>query len=65
MYKVNIFNFCYIPSRRLLFDFLIICNIKKMFVYNPMFQCFLLDKDNKVLVIGNPVNNPQIYDLNV
>jgi len=27
------------------------------------YQCFLLDKDNKVLVIGNPVLNPQIWEL--
>jgi hypothetical protein len=26
-------------------------------------QCFLLDKDNKVLAIGNPVHNFQIWDL--
>jgi hypothetical protein len=33
------------------------------FPNNPMFQCFLLDKDNKVLAIGNPVNNPKIWEL--
>jgi hypothetical protein len=27
------------------------------------FQCFLLDKDNKVVGIGNPVLNPQIWEL--
>ena len=26
-------------------------------------QCFLLDKDNKVLMIGNPVLNPKIWEL--
>jgi hypothetical protein len=33
------------------------------FPSNPQFQCFLLDKDNKVLAIGNPTNNPQIWEL--
>ena len=27
------------------------------------FQCFLLDRDNKVVVIGNPVTNPKIWEL--
>ena len=27
------------------------------------YQCFLLDKDNKVLMIGNPVLNPKIWEL--
>jgi hypothetical protein len=27
------------------------------------YQCFLLDKENKVVSIGNPVLNPQIWDL--
>ena len=27
------------------------------------YQCFLLDKDNKVLMIGNPTLNPQIWEL--
>ncbi|MPN28527.1 hypothetical protein SDC9_175969 [bioreactor metagenome] len=30
---------------------------------NMSYQCFLLDKDNKVLVIGNPILNPKIWDL--
>lgn len=30
---------------------------------NMSHQCFLLDKDNKVLLIGNPTLNPQIWDL--
>jgi hypothetical protein len=30
---------------------------------NPSFQCFLLDRNNKVLAIGNPANNPQIWEL--
>jgi hypothetical protein len=33
------------------------------FSNNPAFQCFLLDMDNKVLVIGNPVMNPAIWEL--
>ena len=27
------------------------------------YQCFLLDKDNKVVMIGNPTLNPAIWDL--
>jgi len=27
------------------------------------YQCFLLDKDNKVVMIGNPVQNPGIWKL--
>lgn len=27
------------------------------------YQCFLLDKDNKVISIGNPARNPKIWDL--
>ncbi|MDR2410160.1 MAG: DUF1573 domain-containing protein [Bacteroidales bacterium] len=30
---------------------------------NQTFQCFLLDKDNKVILIGNPANNPKIWEL--
>jgi hypothetical protein len=33
------------------------------FPSNPQFQCFLLDKDNKVLAIGNPVNNTKVHEL--
>ncbi|MDR0506064.1 MAG: DUF1573 domain-containing protein [Dysgonamonadaceae bacterium] len=33
------------------------------FPSQPEFQCFLLDKDNKVLLIGNPVLNPKIWEL--
>jgi hypothetical protein len=33
------------------------------FPSNPQFQCFLLDKDNKVLAVGNPANNPKIREL--
>jgi hypothetical protein len=29
----------------------------------PAFQCFLLDKDNKVLAIGNPAYNPKVWEL--
>ena len=28
-----------------------------------MFQTFLLDKDNKVVAIGNPIHNPKVKDL--
>ncbi|MFV0420303.1 MAG: DUF1573 domain-containing protein [Dysgonomonas sp.] len=30
---------------------------------NMNYQCFLLDKDNKVILIGNPTLNPKIWDL--
>jgi hypothetical protein len=30
---------------------------------NPMFQCFLLDQNNKILAIGNPTRNPHIWEL--
>jgi hypothetical protein len=30
---------------------------------NPAFRCFLLDNDNKILAIGNPVNNSNIRKL--
>ena len=30
---------------------------------NMSYQCFLLDKDNKVVMIGNPTLNPAIWDL--
>ena len=30
---------------------------------NDKFQTFLLDEDNKVVSIGNPANNPQIWEL--
>jgi hypothetical protein len=29
----------------------------------PEYQCFLLNKDNKVLLLGNPVLNPKIWEL--
>lgn len=29
----------------------------------PSFQTFLLDKDNKIVAIGNPVYNPKIKEL--
>jgi hypothetical protein len=33
------------------------------FPSNPQFQCFLLNKDNNVLAIGNPANNSKIWEL--
>jgi hypothetical protein len=33
------------------------------FPQKPEYQCFLLYRDNKVLMIGNPVLNPKIWDL--
>ncbi|MDR0605734.1 MAG: hypothetical protein LBG80_15685, partial [Bacteroidales bacterium] len=33
------------------------------FPQNPIFHCFLLDSNNKVISIGNPTNNPKIWEL--
>ena len=33
------------------------------FPADPTFQTFLLDKDNRVLAVGNPVHNPKIREL--
>ena len=33
------------------------------FPTNQSFQCFLLDKDNKVVFVGNPVHNTRIKDM--
>jgi hypothetical protein len=33
------------------------------FPSHAAYQCFLLDKDNKVLTVGNPTLNPKIWDL--
>jgi hypothetical protein len=33
------------------------------FPMQPQYQCFLLGRDNKVLLIGNPVLNPKIWEL--
>lgn len=38
-------------------------NILNNFPKDIFFQTFLLDEDNKVIVIGNPVLNPKIKDL--
>lgn len=38
-------------------------NILNQFPSEMMFQTFLLDKDNRVIAIGNPVNNSKIKDL--
>jgi hypothetical protein len=27
------------------------------------YQCYLLDRDNKIVIIGNPVLNPKIWDM--
>ncbi|MDR1368769.1 MAG: DUF1573 domain-containing protein [Dysgonamonadaceae bacterium] len=36
---------------------------KNQFPKEMSFQCFLLDENNKVLVVGNPSINPQIWEL--
>ncbi|MDR2146986.1 MAG: hypothetical protein LBE91_11055 [Tannerella sp.] len=33
------------------------------FPKEPEYQCFLLDKENKVVMVGNPVYNPAIWEL--
>jgi hypothetical protein len=33
------------------------------FSKKPEYQCFLLDANNKVVMIGNPLQNPKIWDL--
>lgn len=33
------------------------------FPTDPTFQTFLLDKDNRVLAVGNPIHNPKIKEL--
>jgi hypothetical protein len=33
------------------------------FPIDPQYQCFLLDKNDRVLAIGNPIHNPKIWDL--
>jgi len=38
-------------------------NALNRFPDDMMFQTFLLDKDNKVVVLGNPVLNPQVKEL--
>jgi hypothetical protein len=38
-------------------------NRRNHFLNNPIFQCFLLDKDNRILAIGNPASNPEIWEL--
>ena len=30
---------------------------------NPLFQTFLLDSTNKILIVGNPINNPKLWNL--
>ena len=38
-------------------------NLLNHFPKEQSYQCFLLDKDNKVVMIGNPTLNPQIWEL--
>jgi hypothetical protein len=38
-------------------------NRLNQFPDNSIFQCFLLDKDNKVVAIGNPIHNSQVGKL--
>lgn len=51
------------------FDLPIYYDSKNVFFYknnlpsDPRFHCFLLDENNKVILIGNPVQNPKIKEL--
>jgi len=38
-------------------------NKTNKFPSSPAYQCFLLDNENKVLLVGNPTMNPKIWDL--
>ncbi|MCK9311409.1 MAG: DUF1573 domain-containing protein [Bacteroidales bacterium] len=38
-------------------------NKRNHFPNKQTYQCFLLDKNNKVMMVGNPVHNPQIWNL--
>ena len=38
-------------------------NVLNSFPDKQSYQCFLLDKDNKVVMIGNPTLNPKIWEL--
>ncbi len=38
-------------------------NIMNNFSSDPRFQVFLLDKENKVIAVGNPILNPKIKEL--
>lgn len=38
-------------------------NILNHFIKDDRFRCFLLDENNKVILIGNPVQNPKIKEL--
>ena len=38
-------------------------NSLNRFPQETQYQCFLLDKNNKALMIGNPVANPRIWEL--
>lgn len=38
-------------------------NILNKFPTNVKFQTFLLDRDNKVIAIGNPIHNPKVKEL--
>jgi hypothetical protein len=55
--------------KRVHFDYLVyidemdVLNKLNGFVDNDEFQTFLLDKDNRVVAIGNPIHNPKIKEL--
>ena len=44
-------------------DFSNVINKLNQFPKASQYHCFLLDKDNKVLMIGNPALNPKIWEL--
>lgn len=72
------FIFCFQPKNRKYIDFMLRrdkfsypviidetnqLNQLNHFPENPQFQCFLLNSNNKVISVGNPVHNPNIWKL--
>ena len=64
--KVKDIGFMFVQDK---FDYPIFIDIDRAinnlnrFPQAMQYQCFLLDKNNKVLMIGNPVLNPKIWEL--
>lgn len=58
-YMLSLYNF----DHPVCIDPLDSINILNAFPPETMYHTFLLDKDDKVVAIGNPINNPQIKEL--
>ena len=50
-------------SYPIFYDYTNKMNILNKFPKNPQYQTFLLDKDNKILLIGSPIGNHHIWNL--